>query len=214
MRHPFLLLAPIPSYPVRQCLVVPSPDGEALHAPSPVAMAQRRTDKHGRDVVTIAPTPMQCFDARPDAFCLVITPTDTETEHWPTRADAAHLEAYALGCEAARNAASWTVDGNTSAEHVRRVLAMLDDGDPQAFDYLPARPDLSGEWADSPTPRSIAADILGADWETHGNNAPDYIDAETVDVLAEAWEAGVSETFEAACETELRAWDLADALSR
>lgn len=113
-------------------------------------------------------------------------------------------EAYKLGVAAAEAAASWAVDGNTSTEHIARVLEMLDAGDPEAYDYLPATPNLSGEWADAPTPQSLAADILGADWETHGYNAPDYIAADLVDAIADAWEAGVDDTFEAACEAELR----------
>jgi hypothetical protein len=68
-------------------------------------------------------------------------------------------------------------------------------------------PNLSGEFADDPTPQSVAADVLGgalAPWEEHGHNAPDIIDAETLDAIAEAWERGVSETFQEACEAELR----------
>jgi hypothetical protein len=113
-------------------------------------------------------------------------------------------EAHALGVEAAKSAASWCTDGNTSEEHYRRVLALMNDGDPRVEEYLPAYPDLSGEWSDSPTPQSLAADILGADWETHGYNAPDMIPSELVDAIANAWEEGVSETFEPECERLMR----------
>jgi hypothetical protein len=116
-------------------------------------------------------------------------------------------EAYRLGVAAAEAAASWAADGNTSDEHRRTVLAMLNDGDPMANDYLPARPNLSGEWADDPTPRSIAADV---GYATPDRDADEPIDAiladdETVQAIADAYEAGVSDTFQDACERELRA---------
>jgi len=102
--------------------------------------------------------------------------------------------ARVAGIEAARNAASWTTDGTTDVLDASRLLAMLDDGDPAAYDYLPRYPDLSGEWADDPTPLSLAREITGDD-----DPAPDVIDA-----LAEAWEEAVAETFTDACEAELR----------
>ena len=37
----------------------------------------------------------------------------------------------------------------------------MDDGDPMADDRLPAYPTLSGEWADDPTPLSLALTIHG-----------------------------------------------------
>ena len=103
-------------------------------------------------------------------------------------------EATEQGREAARAAASWTCDGNTDPEHAARVLDMLDDGDPQADGYLPARPNLSGEWAGDPTPLSLAREITG-------EQDPD---ADLIDALAEAFEDGVSEAFEDACAAELR----------
>jgi hypothetical protein len=103
-------------------------------------------------------------------------------------------EARGLGRGCALSAASWTVDGNADLHHARKVLTMLEDGDPAADDYLPRRPNLSGEWADDPTPQSLAEDITGLE----------DIDSDLVDRLAEAWEAGVSDTFESACEKQLR----------
>lgn len=102
-------------------------------------------------------------------------------------------QARELGRQAGRDAGSWAADGNTPTEHIRKVLAMLDDGDPAAYDFLPRRPNLSGEYADDPTPHSIASGLLGND------QAPEDRDA-----LADAWEDGVSETFEAECERTLR----------
>lgn len=117
-------------------------------------------------------------------------------------------EAYRLGCEAAVAAASWVIDGNTSAEHITRVLAMLDDGDPMAYDYLPARPDLSGEWADAPTPASLYEDIIGESYSEADDDAglaSETLVGSVLDKIADAWEAGVSDTFKSECERILRA---------
>jgi hypothetical protein len=113
--------------------------------------------------------------------------------------------AHELGCEHARNAASWVADGNSSEDGIRRLLTMLDDGDPQAEDHLPQRPNLSGEWADNPTPRSLFEDLTGLDAHAEATWNMDAYNA-LVDELSDAYENGVSETFESACESELRKW--------
>lgn len=107
--------------------------------------------------------------------------------------------AYARGCDAADAAASWAADGNTTPAHAARVLAMLDDGDPEAWDHLPPTPNLSGEWADGPTPTSLAWDLCGPGADLDSDDG-----LELVDEIATRWEAGVSDTFEEACEIELR----------
>lgn len=99
------------------------------------------------------------------------------------------------GIEDAKAAAAWAADGNTSPEHARRVLAMLADGDPEAFDLLPPMPTLSGEWADDLTPLALARDVTGEDEP----------DGWTVGLLADEYERGVSDTFALACEEALRA---------
>jgi hypothetical protein len=71
----------------------------------------------------------------------------------------------------------------------------MSDGDPALDDYLPARPNLSGEWADGLTPLALAREITGDDDPA----------AELIDRLAEAYDDAVAETFEQACEAELRA---------
>lgn len=109
-----------------------------------------------------------------------------------TLTDAQIEEAREMGRKAGRTAGSWAADGNTSDEHRRRVLKMLADGDPASETYLPRYPNL---FADDPTPQSIARDILDTDEP----------DSDDVDALATAWEEGASETFEDACERELRA---------
>lgn len=61
------------------------------------------------------------------------------------------------GRRAGLNAASWAFDGNTKPETYRRALKGLEDGDPEILDAY-RTPDLSGEWADSPTPRTLQSD--------------------------------------------------------
>lgn len=111
---------------------------------------------------------------------------------------AEYLEgARILGREEGENAGAWAADGNTSHEHIRRVLAMIEDGDPEAYDYLPRRPSLSGEWADEITCRDLVGLVTGSN-----ETVPDWLDEE----IAQAWEDGVDETFEDACVKTLRAF--------
>ena len=105
-------------------------------------------------------------------------------------------EALQLGQDAGIAAASWCFDGNSDPAERGRVLAMLRDGDPMAFDYLPSMPNLSGGWADDPTPLSLARDITGDD-----DPSP-----ELIDTLADTWESGVALTFESECERLLTAF--------
>ena len=107
-----------------------------------------------------------------------------------------------MGREAAVNAATWVVDGNSDPAAVRRTLEMLQNGDPEAYDRLPAMPTLSGEFADDPTPRSLAADV-GYCWFDAETDDEDGVRFEIIGEIATAWEEGVSETFEQACEEEL-----------
>ena len=58
--------------------------------------------------------------------------------------EALRQEAYELGVQAAKNAASWCVDGNTTTEHIRVTLEMLEDGDSAVDSWLPAYPTLDG----------------------------------------------------------------------
>jgi hypothetical protein len=116
----------------------------------------------------------------------------------PTIIEQYEQEAYELGVEHARNVASWIIDGNTPHEYVVRVVAMLDAGDPAIDDHLPRRPNLSGEYADDLTPGMLAAEITDLD-----SDDPHF--DELADTLADAYERGVSETFETECERILRA---------
>lgn len=105
-------------------------------------------------------------------------------------------EARELGRKHGRNAGAWAADGNTTQEHIRGVLAMFEDGDPQAFDYLPRMPNLSGEFADDLTPQRLYYEVTGA--------SDDYEADESTEALCDAYEEGVAETFEASCEETLR----------
>lgn len=102
-----------------------------------------------------------------------------------------------LGQDHANNAASWTTDGNSDRDERGRVLEMLRAGDPAVWDYLPPPPNLSGEWADELTPQSLATQIVGSDLD----NVED--ESTLIDELCSAYEEGVDETFESACEIEL-----------
>lgn len=102
-------------------------------------------------------------------------------------------DAYARGVEAAKAAASWIIDGNTPREHIEQLARWGDDGDPRLDDHLPNRPNLSGEWADAPTPASLAVEILGT--------GPDTAEREEqVDAICDAFEQGVDDTFTQECE--------------
>jgi hypothetical protein len=101
-------------------------------------------------------------------------------------------QAYELGQEHARNAASWI---DTTRAVV--LLGLLDNGDPAVEAYLPARPNLSGEWAGDLTPTTLYEQTTGLNYNTGT--------VEIIDALCAAYEAGVSDTFQPECERILRA---------
>jgi hypothetical protein len=113
-----------------------------------------------------------------------------------------------MGREAGHAAASWVINGNATDEHYARLLRMIDDGDPRAEEYLPTRPNLSGEWADDLSPIGLYEQITGLDHseeEDAAGMAYETLIGSVVDAIANAWEEGVSETFEIECERLLRA---------
>jgi hypothetical protein len=112
-----------------------------------------------------------------------------------SRIDTWTAEARALGVEHAQNAADWAFDGNSDQAERARVLGMMRDGDPAAWDYLPAQPDLSGQWADDLTPDALFERVTG--------HRPYDPMSGIVDQLADAYEDGVSDTFGLACEAAL-----------
>ena len=84
--------------------------------------------------------------------------------------DFAHFEQVArdAGREAGQNAAAWweqdAIGGRAGRDWrdvAKRTLEGIQDGDPAVLDSLPW-PNLSGEWADDPTPATLAED-LGVD---------------------------------------------------
>jgi hypothetical protein len=79
---------------------------------------------------------------------------------------------------------------------------MMREGDPAAWDYLPAQPNLSGEWADALTPRSLFEQVTGLDAHAEATYNVEAYDA-VCDVLCDAYQDGVSDTFEQACEAAL-----------
>ncbi len=115
----------------------------------------------------------------------------------------AEQEAYELGREHAIAQASWVIDGHTAHEAIVRVIALLDDGDDIA-DYLPARPNLSGEWADHLTPRRLYEEITGRDAHSDATWNQDAYQA-ALESLCEAYEEGVDDHFYQECERVLRA---------
>ena len=66
--------------------------------------------------------------------------------------------AIAEGKSAGKAMASWVFDGNTDPANYARILKGIQDGDPVVLDNL-TTPNLSGEWADDPTPQTLADDL-------------------------------------------------------
>ena len=97
------------------------------------------------------------------------------------------------GARAGRNAASWCIDGNTTDETLRRLVQGLEDGDPMILDAY-RTPNLSGEFADDPTPRTLQADYDVSDkrWDDIG------------DGVCNAWQDAADEAFRHALEATAR----------
>ena len=88
------------------------------------------------------------------------------------------------GRAAGLNAAAWCIDGNTSDATCKAIADGLDSGDPAILDRFNV-PNLSGEWADSPTPHSLASEY-GIDAERR---------ADALDEVCSAWENAASDAF-------------------
>lgn len=111
---------------------------------------------------------------------------------------AARLVAASLGTDAGKSAASWAFDGNTDTNVYRKVLTGLEDGDPAILDaYGPASGWLSGEWADAPTPQTLAGDL-----SLDETNDPD---GEILAELATAYEEAADAAYWAEIERTCRA---------
>ena len=99
------------------------------------------------------------------------------------------------GREAGENAASWCFDGNTTQETYKRFLQGCIDGDAAVLDQFNP-PNLSGEWADSPTPRTLAED-----YDLDENNDPD---GWRLDEACTVWEEAANAAFWAELERVAR----------
>lgn len=101
------------------------------------------------------------------------------------------------GKAAGESAASWAFDGNTSRETYARIIRGFEDGDPEILDSLPW-PNLSGEWAGDPTPRSLAEDYgITEERDPSGDLTADACDA---------WEDAASSAFKRALTAACRAF--------
>jgi len=110
----------------------------------------------------------------------------------------------ANGQEAGTNAAGWwyqdTLGGRASgdvSEHARTTLTGLRDGDPVVMDSLPWS-DLSGEWADGDTAKSVYGDASGADWPEWETLAGE-VQAELADAWCDAYGEALVSTVERYC---------------
>lgn len=83
-------------------------------------------------------------------------------------------------------AASWVFDGNTKDETYKRFLQGMRDGDPEVMDAVNT-PNLSGEYADDPTPQSLAED-----YDLDESNDPE---GWRLDEACSAWEEAASQAF-------------------
>lgn len=90
--------------------------------------------------------------------------------------DAWLAQARYLGADAALAAASWLTMSEADARSI------LDDVDPEVMDRYPA-PNLSGEFADDPTPDSLTLEITGLSSWQHERDEP-------AQEIADAWEEG------------------------
>ena len=95
------------------------------------------------------------------------------------------------GRNAGKSAASWVFDGNTKDETYKRVLQGIKDGDPEILDAF-RTPNLSGEYADDPTPQTLAED-----YDLDSDNDPE---GWRLDEACTAWENAASDAFWAEVE--------------
>jgi hypothetical protein len=102
--------------------------------------------------------------------------------------------AYERGRKAAESAATWT-ELPAPPMTVERLIDMIEADEGDQWEYLPTRPDLSGEWSGSETSQSLADATCG---RQACKDAPMLLDA-----LCDAWERGVADAWLPACAREL-----------
>lgn len=96
-------------------------------------------------------------------------------DHAYTEASTHVTQAAEIGARHGKAAASWFFDGNTSTETYRRILAGIEDHDPEILDSLPSH-GLSGEMADGYSSRDLERE-LGIDPDTETEDFGDISDA-------------------------------------
>lgn len=96
-------------------------------------------------------------------------------------------EARRAGKAAGKAAASWFDPGDE--RQARRLLTMLEDGDPRLDEHLPRRPDLSGEWAGESMNETL--------------DVEDDDDPDDVDEIASVWQEAADEAFDQEIERAL-----------
>jgi hypothetical protein len=113
-----------------------------------------------------------------------------------------------IGLEHGRNAAKWFIQdafggrytGDSKAA-ARRVLQMLEDGDPAIWDSANV-PNLSGEWADSYTESGLLRDC------SHGckvdSDIVDALEPEEIDDICREYQDGASWGWSSAVESSAR----------
>jgi hypothetical protein len=113
-----------------------------------------------------------------------------------------------IGLEHGRNAAEWFIQdafggrytGDSKAA-ARRVLQMLEDGDPAIWDSANV-PNLSGEWADSYTEPDLLRDCA------HGckvdSDIVDALEPEEIDDICREYQDGASWGWSSAVESSAR----------
>lgn len=94
-------------------------------------------------------------------------------------------KASALGREHGYSAGTWVIDGNTSEETAKAIIAGYEDGDPQVMDMQPSP--LSGEWADDLGPYDLVYELDIPDTELDEGHIPASI--------LDAYEEGFSEAY-------------------
>lgn len=93
--------------------------------------------------------------------------------------------ARAAGAHAGREAAEHAMSDAATRDALRRHLA---EHDAVPADHVP---DLSGQWADDPTPLTLACSILAVDRQTIADHGEEAMAA-----LADAWEEAAAEAFD------------------
>lgn len=102
--------------------------------------------------------------------------------------------AFDLGLKAGKNAAEWSAmdlfgGRQTKPERARANAKAIIDAE-----YLDGVPNLSGEWANDPTPTSLTREILD-DIKVDADSLSDDDFSDYLEEVSESWEMGASEGY-------------------